>query len=100
MMTTILSDTQLNVPTRDDDLNELLKEVREATDEDWQVVEYVNKSRSWLRDKEHVWYGLHVYVGGLLPYQVLICVNTAKECRAYLHGLLSGLSDKYKENEL
>ena len=91
-MMTCLSPHQINKPTRDVPLNEVLAEVRQRTGENWQVVEFTNITRKWFRDREHVWYGLHVEVGGIFPYQVISCVNTAEECKAYLYGVLTGMS--------
>ena len=91
-MTTCLSPHQLNRPTRDVLLNEGLTEVRQRTSENWQVVEFTNITRKWFRDREYVWYGLYVEVGGVLPYQVIFCVNTAEKCKAYLYGVLTGMN--------
>lgn len=100
MMTTCLSPHQLNKPTRDVLLNEVLAEVRQCTGENWQVVEFTNITRKWFRDREYVWYGLHVEVGGVLPYQVISCVNTAKERKAYLYGILTGLGTEEVTHEV
>lgn len=102
MIQTSISECRLNKPTRDAQLNQLLAEVREATQENWQVVEYqgVRDGMLWgLFSEIYTYYGLYVEVGGILPYQELSCVNTAKEVIAYLCGVLTGLGTDIKEKQ-
>lgn len=96
--TTAIEDWEQNVPTKDEDLNELIQEVREVSGKNWQVVERKRTKKRWFRkDKTYYWYGLYLEIGGFLPFQVLTCVHTARECKCYLYGLLSGLRKETTE---
>ncbi len=64
--TTSLSESNQNVPTKDDDLNELIQEARDITGRNWQVVERIHcfKRSKWYKSNEPVYrYDLYVEVG-------------------------------------
>lgn len=88
MITTGIHPSKLNMPTRDAELNALLKKVRQTTGQNWQAVEYCEKLTFGRRIH---WYGLYLEVGGVLPYQQISGISTAKEAKGYLAGFLAGI---------
>ena len=89
--TTTMSEHEQNVPTSDEHLNSLIEEARNVTGDNWQIIEYSYiKKRLLSKNETCYWYQLLVEVGGFLPFQVIMAVRTANECRCYLMGLLSG----------
>lgn len=91
--TTILMDYELNVPTPDEDVNEVLREARELTGKDWQVV-VRNHSDKRLFSSPRLFqsWQLCVYVGGCFPYQAIMCATERDTIFAYLAGVVSGAS--------
>ena len=105
-ITTFLHNSELNVPTTNKDLNEILTEVRIVTGQNWQVIErLVHKARPWWAfwraNKIHKSYSVYVFVGGVGPWQEInfyrddasSSINidvTAELVIAYLYGMLSG----------
>ena len=116
MMTTFLSDNELNIPTSDKAVNEALAEVREMTGENWQVLErivevYIPWYLFWKPAKYVRIFELYCYVGGCGPWQQInfyragsdtsinICV-TADLVVAYLYGIQAGhLQAKRKQDD-
>lgn len=104
MITTFLHDGELNVPTSNKDLNEILKLVRDKSGEDWQVVErtiYYN-TPFWRLPRERKCYELYKYVGGCGPWQQINFYrsdsntsinlsNPAEVVISFLYGMLAGL---------
>jgi hypothetical protein len=86
---TILFEHEQNQPTHDGELDELAAEAREKTGKNWQVKEYSYQKGFWRWKKTYYWYELLVEVGGCLPFQTLMCVNTVREAKCYLHGVLN-----------
>lgn len=98
--TTYLHQSKQNKPTSDNDLNELLEEIRLETNENWQAVERTRFVPRFLRKpKVTTELNLYVEVGGCLPFQELFCVRTHREAKAYLLGLLEGLRNRDAEAE-
>jgi hypothetical protein len=109
--TTFLHDGELNVPTSNKELNSILKEIRNKSGEDWQVVERVYNVR------KHLWsmgtrktYELYKYVGGCGPWQQINFYredeatsinlsNSATTVIAFLYGMLAGLHCKEMKND-
>lgn len=109
--TTFLHEGQLNTPTHNEDLNQILHDVRVETGEDWQVVEYrIFYKRRWYTLKRSVRYEyeLYKYVGGVGPWQLINFykddaessmnfTNKAELVIAFLLGILSGIhSERFK----
>lgn len=107
MITTFLHDGELNVPTSNPDLNDVLAKVRKADPSaNWQVIERVTKKKCWgglwMEIKQFRSYELYLYVGGVGPWQQInfyrensdssINVsNSADLVVAFLLGILTGL---------
>ena len=92
-VTTFLHDGELNQPTGDAQLDELLADVRAATQRDYQVVIHTGLERHGflgLRVRKITRISLYVLVGGMGPWQWLSGTHTVSEVRAYLLGLLDG----------
>lgn len=98
-MTTFLYDSDLNVPTSNKELNEMLKEIRSVTGENWQIIE--REKRRLFRRLVKV-YELYVEVGGIGPFQVINFYrentgtsinesNSTELVMAYLTGILAGI---------
>lgn len=112
-VTTFLLDSELNRPTSNKVLNELLAEVRQKTGRDWQLIEleYVPATRWWQRKKQPLlMYELYVYVGGCGPWQQLNFYNDQSDWSinlrnpasvlvAYLYGILAGVHSTELKNE-
>ena len=112
-ITTFLLDSELNRPTSNKVLNELLAEVRQKTGRDWQIIElqYHPKKRWWQRKQKPMvlMYELYVYVGGAGPWQQINFYNdqsdwsinirnTSSVVVAYLYGLLAGVHSMELKN--
>lgn len=67
--TTILYDSQLNVPLQHKEIQELLDDVRQFTGKNWQVVPHTVTLGKWPFDRKETWYGLYLHVGGICPWQ-------------------------------
>lgn len=105
MMSTYLSQTDKTRPVQNDELNSLLKNVREVTNEDWRVDEvehHVSKGAWWWKTWHRYYrYQLLVHVGGA-EYQVINFYREpehdgginpwvpAELVMAFLFGILSG----------
>lgn len=107
MITTFLHDGELNVPTSNSVINELLSEVRAKTGEDWQVIERTRQQKyvfqPWKKPKNISLYELYVYVGGVGPWQQINfyrdnsdssinITNGAELIIAFFYGILCGLN--------
>ena len=91
--TTFLHEHELNRPTGDDELDELLAAAREATGENYQIVMHRSVERFGplrLRRREVLRPQLYLEVGGVGPWQVLMCAHDRATVNAYLFGLLNG----------
>lgn len=111
-VTTFLHDSELNVPTSNTDLNDLLKEVREATGKDWQILERNREVRQWPWKFKHQTvksYELYVYVGGMGPWQQINfysstsgssinLVSPVEPIMMYLMGIMSGVRCERMKN--
>lgn len=88
---------ELDAPTGDKELDSLLAEIRQRTGRSWQceVRTMQPKELLWRTKKPTKIYSLLLYVGGVMPYQLIMCgsgdISTTK---AYLIGYLSGIDDK------
>lgn len=91
--TTTLNDCELNVPTSDDELNELLAEVRLQTGMDWQIVERHSQRRRLLFTEEYHQFHLYLYTGGVLPWQVIMAGSgETSDCpKRFLYGVIAGM---------
>jgi hypothetical protein len=109
-ITTFLHDGEQNQVLKNKEIAELLAEVREKTDENWQVIEHEHVSRPrWFKETiRTLSYELYVEVGGCLPFQQInfyrdemsSSINiriTAELIIAYFYGMLSGLNNLKKE---
>jgi heat shock protein HslJ len=101
MITTWIQDSQLNIPTTDKHIDELLEKVREQTHEDWQidVVKIKKKRTFWSKPSEPL-YEIYFGIGGS-QYQMInfyvgnsqTSINTVVTkdlVMAYLYGILAG----------
>lgn len=85
---------KLDAPTGDAELDSLLSEIRQRTGRSWQceVRTVQPKEILWRSKKPVKIYELLLYVGGVMPYQLIMCgsgdISTTK---AYLIGYLSGM---------
>ena len=75
--TTFLHDCELNIKTSNADLNLLLSDVRDATGEDWQVIErkfIITPAwwNFWTKPTDISKFSVYKYVGGIGPWQ---CIN-------------------------
>lgn len=92
----------LDAPTGDKELDALLSEIRQKTGRSWQceVRTVQPKELLWRSKKSVKIYELLLYVGGVMPYQLIMCgsgdISTTK---AYLIGYLSGLEEVTKRQE-
>lgn len=96
MMTTTYAGP-LNAPTGDDELDSLMDELRLKTGKNWQVQKFsgVVESRWFKPDVVHWDYELLLEVGGVLPYQVIMCATgNISKTKAYIYGYLSGLAHR------
>lgn len=92
VMTTVFSGIP-NAPTGDEELDNLLCEIREKTKEDWQCDVHIMERRNIFgKKKESRFYTLLYHVGGCLPYQLIMSGSgDINHIKAYLFGYLSGL---------
>jgi hypothetical protein len=104
--TTFLHDSELNKPTTNPHINELLGYVRQETGENWQVIEreVELKAAFWQKKKKIKLYEVFKYVGGIGPWQCInFCVPSSEEnslagCLGvesfviinYMYGILAG----------
>lgn len=112
MITTFLHDSELNRPTSNKTINELLAEVREKTGQDWQVLEmtYVRKTKWWKRgEAPKKFYELYVFVGGMGPWQQINFYRESADSSinirvdadalvAYFYGILAGIHSMEMKN--
>jgi hypothetical protein len=93
-LTTFLGDWELNKPSGDQEIDELLAEARKVTGENYQVVNRYSEERYGFlghRRRKKATPGLYLEVGGVGPWQVLMCAQNAETVKAYLYGLLNGV---------
>lgn len=100
--TTFLNDSELNLPFPYPEVQNVLDDVRKVTKLDWQIVPLTLTKKTWYGKVTHeTFYGLYVYVGGVVPWQRINFFNsksdssisfyvTIEEITAYLMGTLNG----------
>ncbi len=91
-MTTFLHESELNQPTGDSELDELLASARIATGDNYQIVVHRVEVPSripfrWRREERPQ---LYVEVPGVGPWQVMTCSYNRETIAAFLLGLLNG----------
>jgi hypothetical protein len=92
----------LDAPTGDSELDSLLAEIRQRTGRSWQceVRTMHPKELLWRTKKATKFYSLLLYVGGVMPYQLIMCGSgDISVTKGYLIGYLSGLDDAAKRQE-
>ena len=92
--TTILHDWELNVPTSDDELNNILEEARRLTGRNWQVIETVRTTGAlWWKEKVYG-YSVYVEVPGVFNWQQIISASgNLFVARAYFFGVIAGTTE-------
>lgn len=111
-ITTFLHDGELDVPTSNEELNKLLKTVKEETKENWQILERTyRESRAWgMRHEDVKYYELYKWVGGMGPWQLInfynsksgTSINTGNSVEvvmAFLLGIRAGFYSEGAKNE-
>lgn len=97
-ITTFLHDAELNQPTGDDELDELLDEARRLSGRNYQVVTRRAVERHGflgLRSRNVTRTSLYLEVGGVGPWQWLSSTQTVETVRAYLLGLINGCNERH-----
>lgn len=113
--TTFLHDGELNVPTSNNELNSILKEIRQKSGEDWQIIERSVEIHEpfWKFWKPVKWrksYELYKFVGGIGPWQQINFYrdntdwsinlsNPAELVMAFLYGMLAGMHVQEMKND-
>lgn len=100
-VTTFLHDSELNQPTTDAEINELLAEVRQTTGRNYQIVEHCWVERYGLiglRKRPACRMGVYLEVGGYGPWQEMQCTGNRDTVRAYLLGILGGYEGALQSN--
>lgn len=110
-ITTFLHDSELDIPTSNEELNKLLKTVKEETKENWQILERTYRvSRAWgMRHEEVKSYELYKWVGGMGPWQLInfysstsgTSINTGNSVEvvmAFLLGIRAGFYSEGAKN--
>lgn len=98
-MCTYLGEGQHTEPTTDDELNELLSDVREATGKDWRIGEQIMREARLLREPIYIKrYTLYNHVGSG-EFQLLNIPQGRDHVACYLYGVLGGISDAKKRLE-
>lgn len=97
--TTTLHDWELNQPTGDNELDELLSMARELTGSNYQIIQH----DCWVKTGLVRWgwvkrFQLYVEVRGVFPWQVMACASDKPTITAYLYGVVNGVR-KIKEGE-
>ncbi|UNY40563.1 hypothetical protein KLER11_gp39 [Pararheinheimera phage vB_PsoM_KLER1-1] len=90
---------KLDAPTGDEELDSLLAEMRKKTGRSWQVeVNTMHPKGSFWNTKIPIkFYSLLLYVGGVMPYQVIMCGSgDVSVTKGYLIGYLSGIEEATK----
>lgn len=87
--TTILQEHELNQPSGDTLIDELLIDVRKISGRDYQVVRCTSHRGIGPFKRNHSSLRLYVFVDGLAPWQELNA-QSPEAIRAYLRGLLNG----------
>lgn len=93
-MTTFLHDGELDQPTGDAQLDELLAEARALTGRNYQIVRrkaVEHYGFLGLRRRTAERMQLYVEVCGVGPWQVLVSAHDAPTISAYLYGLINGI---------
>src|SRR5690625_1618348 len=97
-ITTTLEECQLDQPTGDPELDDLLAEAKTATGRNYQIV----KSPGYDVKRLGIWHRvvqtrvkprLYVEVPGVFPWQVISCAQDESTVFAYLYGLLNGVAE-------
>jgi hypothetical protein len=109
-ITTFLHDSELNVPTSNEELNKILKTVRDETKEDWQVIERSYVQRKIFKKPVVVkYFELYKWIGGFGPWQLInfyranseTSINTENSADvvvSFLMGIRSGFYTKGAKN--
>lgn len=93
--TTVLYEHELNQPTGDGELDELLATAREETGRNYQLI--VSRTTSGLIRKQTTCeYRLYVFVDGCMPWQHIAAVHTKREAFAYLFGVVNTAQTAHK----
>ena len=93
-VTTFLAEHQLNQPTGDDELDELLAEAKQRTGKNYQIVMHKTLRRSGLfglKKQVEDTPALYVEVGGVGPWQAFMCAQNRATVGAFLLGMLNGI---------
>lgn len=99
MVMTTCYEGVLDAPTGDSELDSLLSEIRKKTGRSWQceVRTVQPKEVFWKIKKPEKFYSLLLYVGGIMPYQLIMCGSgSITTINAYLIGYLSGIEEAAK----
>lgn len=100
-ITTFLHEAELNQPTGDAELDDLLAEARSLTGRNYQVVTHRAIERHGffgLRTRIVIRTCLYLEVGGIGPWQWLSSMQTVETVRAYLLGLINGCNKRHAAN--
>lgn len=97
MVMTTTYDGELDAKTGDDELDSLLSEIRSKTGKCWQCDIAIHDYRRFFGREQEKHYSLLLYVGGVLPYQLIMSGSGNLETiKAYLIGYLSGFDCRDK----
>jgi hypothetical protein len=93
--TTFLLDSELDIPTGDEELDELLADACRLTGRNYQILIHTTIERYGflgLKKRRVNWPQLYLEVGGMAPWQVMQCAGAYPTVKAYLYGLVNGAS--------
>lgn len=102
-LTTMLHQCELDQPTGNDELDELLAEARQATGRNYQIVmrpRYERKRKGIFYVMLQTGTEAQVYVecAGVFPWQEMTCARDTRTARAYLLGLINGANEHVPPN--
>jgi len=94
VLTTCLSDAEATEACPDSGIESLLVEVRACSGMNIRVRQQHTAGGRWWWRWQRTTYSLYVHVGGMLPWQYVMCGSGARETTlAYLYGYLQGMDD-------
>lgn len=102
-ITTYLNDHELNKPTSSKVINELLKEIRDATGDDWQIIETEYIDKGWFFNTERKCYSLYCKIGyewqliNFCPEDEENSIYTyvdGKTIKNFMLGFLAGIEER------
>lgn len=102
-LTTMLHQCELDQPTGNPELDELLAEAKAATGRNYQIVMHPRYERK----RTGIWYRmvqtgvqprLYLEVPGCFPWQVMRCAQDEATVFAYLYGLVNGANEHAPPN--